>query len=70
VLFGSQVLATGTVQLGGFNPVAITVNPIAQTVKVTLNGVDLGTWATRVTPSFIALEGQGRADNLIVRTVP
>jgi hypothetical protein len=24
-----------------------------------LNGVDLGSWATRVTPSFIAPEGQG-----------
>jgi hypothetical protein len=70
VLFGSHVLASGTVELGGFNPVAITVDPIGQTVNVMLNGVDLGTWATRVTPSFIALEGQGWADNLIARTLP
>lgn len=70
VLAGSQVLASGTVELGGFNPVAITVDPAARIVNVTLNGFDLGTWATGITPSFLALEGQGWADNVVVRTVP
>jgi hypothetical protein len=69
VLSGTYVLASGTVQLGGFNPVAITVDPAARTFSVTLNGVDLGTWAARVTPSFIAIEGQGWADDVLVRAV-
>jgi hypothetical protein len=64
------VLASGSVLLDGFNPASITVDPVAQTVSVTLKGVDLGTWAARVSPSFIALEGQGWADDLVVRTVP
>jgi hypothetical protein len=70
VRMGSQVLASGPVLLDGFNPVSITVDPAAQTVGVTLDGVDLGTWAARVSPSFIAIEGQGWADDLLVRTVP
>lgn len=70
LMVGSQVLTSGPVILGGFNPVTITVDPAAQTVNATVNGVDLGTWATRVTPSFIAFEGQGWADDLVVRSVP
>jgi len=70
VLSGKSVLASGTVFLDGFNPVTITVDPVAQTVNVTLKAVDLGTWATRVTPSFIALEGQGWADDVIARAAP
>src|SRR5512140_3758039 len=70
VRIGNQVLASGAVILDGFNPVSITVDPAVQTVSVTLKGVDLGTWGTRVTPSFIALDGQGWADDVIVRTVP
>jgi hypothetical protein len=70
VRIGSQVLASGSVILDGFNPASIIVDPVAQTVAVTLKGVDLGTWAARVSPSFIALEGQGWADDLIVRTLP
>jgi hypothetical protein len=70
VLSGTSVLASGSVLLDGFNPVTITVDPVARTVNATLNGVDLGTWATRVTTTFIALEGQGWADNVVVRTAP
>jgi hypothetical protein len=70
VMSGSTALVSGSVALGGFNPVAITVDPVAQTVNVMLNGVDLGTWATRIAPSFIAIEGQGWADDIIVQTVP
>jgi hypothetical protein len=69
VLSGSQVLASGYATLNGYNPVAITVDPVAQTVEVALDGVDLGTWAMRVTPKFIAFEGQGVADEMVVRTV-
>jgi hypothetical protein len=70
VRIGSQVLASGAVILDGFNPVTITVDPVAQTVGVALKGVDLGTWTARVSPSFIALEGQGWADDLVVRSAP
>jgi len=70
VLSGSAVLASGQANLDSWNPVQITVDPVAQTFNVVLNGVDLGTWASRVAPSFIAFEGQGFADDLVVRTVP
>ncbi|HZX64903.1 MAG TPA: hypothetical protein VFE76_05890, partial [Myxococcales bacterium] len=70
VMAGNTVLASGLVNLDGFNPVQITVDPVAQTFNVMLNGVDLGTWAARLTPNFIAFEGQGWGDNLVVRTVP
>jgi hypothetical protein len=69
VFNGSQVLASGYVDCNGFNRVAITVDPAAQTVTVTYNGTDLGTWALAVTSKFIAFEGQGVADNVVVRTV-
>jgi hypothetical protein len=70
VMSGSTVLASGQANLDSWNPVQITVDPVAQTFNVILNGVDLGTWASRVAPSFIAFEGQGFADDLIVQTVP
>ncbi|MFL5457968.1 MAG: hypothetical protein ACJ78X_16325 [Myxococcales bacterium] len=70
VFSGSQVLASGYVAFNGFNPVAITVDPSAQTVTVTYNGTDLGTWSVAVTARFIAFEGQGVADDVVVRTVP
>jgi len=68
VMFGNTSLASGQVVLDGFNPVEITVDPAAQTVNVVLNGANLGTWATKVSPSFIAIEGQGWADNVVVQT--
>ncbi|MFL5416055.1 MAG: hypothetical protein ACJ78Y_08665 [Myxococcales bacterium] len=70
IMAGNSVLASGLVNLEGFNPVQITVDPVAQTFNVMLNGFDLGTWAARLTPSFIAFEGQGWADDLVVRTLP
>jgi hypothetical protein len=70
VMSGSTVLASGLVNLDSWNPVQITVDPVAQTFNVVLDGVDLGTWTARVTPSFIAFEGQGIVDDLVVRTVP
>jgi hypothetical protein len=66
VMVGSTSLASGQVAIDGFNPVEITVDPVAQTVNVVLNGANLGSWATAVAPSFIAIEGQGWADNVIV----
>jgi hypothetical protein len=68
VMFGNTSLASGTVVLDGFNPVEITVDPAAQTVNVVLIGANLGTWTTKVSPSFIAIEGQGWADNVVVQT--
>jgi hypothetical protein len=67
---GTQVVASGAAFLQGFTPVSLVVDPVAQTVSATLNGIDLGTYAARVSPSFIALEGQGWVDDLIVRTLP
>lgn len=67
---GNQVLASGTTFIDGFTPVTITVDPAAQTVNATVEGLDLGTFSARVTPSFIAFEGQGWADDLIVRLAP
>jgi hypothetical protein len=68
VMSGNTSLASGTVVLDGFNPVEITVDPAAQTVNVVLNGANLGSWTTKVSPSFIAIEGQGWADNVVVQT--
>lgn len=65
-----QVVAAGAFILNGFNAVQLIVDPVAQTVSATLNGVDLGTYAARVSPSYVAFEGQGWADDLIVRTLP
>jgi hypothetical protein len=70
VMVGNTSLASGRVALDGFNAVEITVNPVAGTVSAVLNGATLGSWTTRVTPSFIAIEGQGWADNIVVQTVP
>jgi hypothetical protein len=67
---GSQQIASGDVPLDGFTPVSMVVDPSAQTVSVIVNGIDLGTYAARVNPSYLALEGQGWADDIIVRTVP
>jgi hypothetical protein len=70
VMFGNTVLASGDVALDSWNPVQITVDPVAQTFNVVIDGVDVGTWAGKVAPSFIAFEGQGVADDLVVQTVP
>lgn len=65
------LLAAGTFFLNGFNPVSLRVDPSTQTVSATINGVALGTFVVPgVAPSYLAIEGQGIADNLIVRTVP
>ena len=64
------MLASGRVLLSGFTPVTITVDPAAQTVSAIVDGGAVGTWAARVAPSFIAFEGQGWGDDLVVRTIP
>jgi hypothetical protein len=67
---GTTVLASGDTLVEGFTRVSITVDPVAQTVSVSLYGVELGTWAARINPSYIALEGQGWVDDVVVRLVP
>jgi hypothetical protein len=64
---GRQVLASGPVLVSGFTPVTIGVDPAAQTVSVTVDGTAVGSWPARVTPSYLAFEGQGWADDLVVR---
>ncbi|MGZ6126102.1 MAG: hypothetical protein ACXWLR_14130 [Myxococcales bacterium] len=70
VRVGAEVVTSGPVVLEGFTPVSLVVDPAAQTVSATVNGTDLGTFAARVAPSYLALEGQGWADDVIVRSVP
>lgn len=65
------LLASGTFFVNGFNAVALRVDPVNGTVSAKLNGVDVGTFAVPAfTPAFIAIEGQGNVDNLVVRSVP
>ena len=66
----AKLLCVSPPILDGFNPMSITIDPVAETVNVVLSGVDLGTWTARVAPGFIAIEAQGWADDLVVRTVP
>lgn len=70
VRVGAQVLASGPVVLEGFTRVSLLVDPAAQLVSATVNGIDLGTFAAPVAPGYLALEGQGWADDVIVRSVP
>jgi hypothetical protein len=70
LMIGSQVLASGYTFIEGFTPVSITVDPVAQTVSASVEGITLGTFAARVSPGFIAFEGQGWGDDLVVRSTP
>lgn len=65
---GGQVLSSGSVVLDGFNPVSLVIDPVARTVSAKVNGIDLGTFAAPVSPGYLALEGQGWADDVIVRS--
>lgn len=67
---GAQVVASGPVVLEGFTRVSLVVDPVAQLVSATVNGIDLGTFAARVAPGYLAVEGQGWADDAIVRSAP
>jgi hypothetical protein len=65
------LLATGAFWMLGYNPVALRVDPVAQTVSATVDGIAVGTFPVPAfTPAFIAIEGQGNIDNLVVRSVP
>ena len=70
VSIGTRVLASGSALLLGFTPVSITVDPAAGTVSASIDGLPVGTWSAQVNPRFIGFEGQGWADDLIVRTAP
>lgn len=63
----ANVLASGKMVLSGYNPVSLRYDPVAGQVSATVNGVTVGPFdAAGVAPSFLALEGQGVLDNLLV----
>ena len=64
------VLASGTMTLQGWNPIAISYDPTAQTVSAVLNGAAIGPFDARgVSPSYTVIEGQGVLDNFVVRAL-
>lgn len=70
VLSGSRILLSGTVLFFTFTPVDFTVDPAAGTVTVSIQGLPVGTWTARISSRFLAFEGQGVGDDVIVRAVP
>jgi hypothetical protein len=70
VLSGSRVLASGSLLIFTFTPIEFTVDPAAGTETVSIQGLPVGTFTGRISSRFLAFEGQGIADDVIVRTVP
>jgi hypothetical protein len=70
ILSGSRVLATGRLVFFTFTPVEITVDQAAGTATVSIQGLPVATFAARITSRFLAFEGQGIGEDVIVRTVP
>lgn len=62
------ILAEGNEGYPGFNPMTLRIDPVAQTVTLTINNVVIGTYAAAIAPpSYLALEGYGMFDNMVVR---
>jgi hypothetical protein len=62
------ILAEGDEGYPGFNPMKLRVDPVAQTVTLTINNVVIGTYTAAIAPpTYLALEGYGLFDNLVVR---
>jgi hypothetical protein len=64
------VLASGTTMMLGFNTLSLRIDPVAHTVGATVNGTFIGAFPLAVAPKYLALEGQGIVDNLVVRLAP
>jgi len=61
------VLASGDEGYPGFNPMKLKVDPVAKTVTLTINNVVIGTYSANIAPpSYLAIEGYGMFDNLVV----
>jgi hypothetical protein len=67
---GGTVLASGTMYLSGYNPVALRYDPVARTLTANVAGIALGPFdVAGVAPRYVALEGQGWVDDFVVRSV-
>ncbi|MBY0490324.1 MAG: hypothetical protein K2R93_10830 [Gemmatimonadaceae bacterium] len=62
------ILAEGNEGYAGFNPMKLRIDPVAQTVTLTINNVVIGTYNAAIAPpTYLALEGYGLFDNMVVR---
>ena len=64
------LLATGTTVDQTYNRMEIHYDPIGQLVNASVNGVDLGSFPLKITPSFVGFEGVGNMDNFVVSLDP
>lgn len=66
--FNGQLLASGVSDDMFFNQMKIRYDPQTRNVGASLNGLDLGTFATNIArPKFAAFEGNGYADNFVIK---
>lgn len=66
--FNGQLLASGVSDDMFFNQMKIRYNPQNRSVGASLNGADLGTFATNTAPPrYAGFEGNGYADNFVIR---
>ena len=66
--FGGQLLASGSTDDLFFNQMKIRYNPQNRSVGASINGVDLGTFATNIAPPrYAGFEGNGYADNFVIK---
>jgi hypothetical protein len=62
------LLASGDEGYPGFNPMSLRVDPVAHTVTLTINNVVIGTYSAAIAPpTYLAVEGYGLIDNVVVR---
>ncbi len=62
------ILAEGNEGYPGFNPMSLRIDPVAKTVTLRINNVTIGTYNAAIAPpSYLAIEGYGMFDNMVVR---
>lgn len=62
------LLASGDEGYPGFNPMSLRVDPVAKTVTLRINNITIGTYNVAIpAPSYLAIEGYGLFDNMVVR---
>ena len=66
--FNGQLLASGVSDDMFFNQMKIRYDPQTPSVGASLNGTDLGTFATNIAPPrYAGFEGNGYADNFVIK---
>ncbi|MEQ1645025.1 MAG: hypothetical protein ABL959_16365 [Pyrinomonadaceae bacterium] len=69
--FNGQLLASGLSDDFLFNQIKVRYDPRNRNVGASLNGQDLGTFASNISRlRYAAFEGNGYADNFVVRRLP